>query len=219
METTYWNAGSAFKGDIAAFLLFDHPFGDEAFVPLCGAAGTEKVEESAEESAPGAEKVEETPGGFVNGIRVDGAKPGEWTHDWDAAVAAAKKDGKPVFVNFTGSDWCGWCKLLKNKVFTKPEWCAWAGRNVYLVHLDFPNDKELVPEKYRNRNRELASRYKVGGYPTCYLLDPATLEPLGRFGASRDVTAAAFVRQVSAAMPGAEKAGAEDGGPDTPVRW
>ena len=216
VDTTYWNAGSAFRGDIAAFLLYDHPFGDEAFAPLCGAAGGEKAEE-AEGSAPGA--VEEEAVAFVNGIRVDGAEPGEWTHDWDAAVAAAKKDGKPVFVNFTGSDWCGWCKLLKNRVFTQPEWTAWASRNVYLVHLDFPSNKELVPEKYRGRNQELANRYKVEGYPTCYLLDPATLAPLGQFGASRDVTAAGFVGKVSAAMPGAAKAGATDGSPDTPVRW
>ena len=142
---------------------------------------------------------------YVNGARVDGAEPGEWTHDWDAATAAAKKDGKPVFVNFTGSDWCGWCKLLKRQVFTQPEWGAWASNHVYLVHLDFPNDKALVPEKYRERNWELSRRYKVGGYPTCYLLDPATLEPLGRFGASRDANAADFVEKVSDAMPGAKK--------------
>ena len=141
---------------------------------------------------------------YVNGARVDGAEPGEWTHDWDAATAAAKKDGKPVFVNFTGSDWCGWCKLLKRQVFTQPEWGAWASNHVYLVHLDFPNDKALVPEKYRERNRDLSRRYKVGGYPTCYLLDPATLEPVGRFGASRDANAADFIEKVSAAMPGAK---------------
>ena len=144
---------------------------------------------------------------YVNGARVDGAEPGEWTHDWDAATAAAKKDGKPVFVNFTGSDWCPWCKVLERQVFSQAAWGEWAGNNVYLVRVDFPNDKERVPEKYRDRNRELARRYKVGGYPTCHLLDPATLESLGTFGASRDVTAAGFVEKVSAAMPGAGKAG------------
>ena len=143
---------------------------------------------------------------YVNGARVDGAEPGEWTHDWDAATAAAKKDGKPVFVNVTGSDWCGWCKLLKRQVFTQPEWGAWASNHVYLVHLDFPNDKALVPEKYRERNRDLSRRYKVGGYPTCFLLDPATLKSLGTFGASRDANAADFIEKVSAKMPGTEAA-------------
>ena len=158
---------------------------------------------------------------YVNGARVDGAEPGEWTHDWDAATAAAKKDGKPVFVNFTGSDWCGWCKLLKRQVFTQSEWGAWASNHVYLVHVDFPNDKALVPEKYRARNRELSRHYKVGGYPTCFLLDPAEPDKtLGTFGASRNVTAADFVAKVSAAMAGAKKkaeAPAEPKRPDSPV--
>lgn len=143
---------------------------------------------------------------YVNGARVDGATPGEWTHDWDAATAAARKDGKPVFVNFTGSDWCPWCKVLERQVFSQAEWGAWASNHVYLVRLDFPNDKSLVPEKYRDRNRELARRYKVSGYPTCHLLDSAALdEPIGRFGASRDATPSNFIEKVSAKMPGAEK--------------
>lgn len=151
-------------------------------------------------------------------IRVDGAEPGEWTHDWEAAAAAANETGMPVFANFTGSDWCPWCKVLERQVFAQPEWIEWARRNVYLVHLDFPNDKTLVPEKYRDRNRELARRYRVGGYPTCLLLDPATLEPIGRFGASRDANAAGFIGQVSAAMPGAKKAEAPSVQPAPPPR-
>jgi thiol-disulfide isomerase/thioredoxin len=146
-------------------------------------------------------------------IRTDGAEPGEWTHDWDAATAAARETGMPVFVNFTGSDWCPWCKILERQVFSQPEWISWARRNVYLVHLDFPNDKSLVPEKYAGRNRELARRYGVGGYPTCYLLDPATLKPLGRFGASRDATPASFIAEVSAAMSGAAGAAGSAAGP------
>lgn len=134
-------------------------------------------------------------------IRVDGAAPGEWTQDWDAATAAAKETGIPVFVNFTGSDWCPWCEVLQRQVFSKSKWISWARRHVYLVHIDFPSDKELVPEKYRDRNKELSRRYGIEGYPTCLLLDPATLEPLGRFGASRDVTPASFIAKVSAAMP------------------
>lgn len=157
------------------------------------------------------------PPALVNGIRVDGAELGEWTHDWEAATAAAKASGKPVFANFTGSDWCGWCKLLKRRVFTQPEWRAWAAANVWLVHLDFPNDRELVPEKYRERNLELARRYRVSGYPTCLLLDPATLEPVGRFGASRDVDAAGFAAQVASAIPGAERTPDPTAAPSAPA--
>ena len=168
-----------------------------------GAAGSDGAADGAADGAVHeAQKANEKL--FVNDVRVDGAFPGEWTHDWEAATAAAKKDGKPIFVNFTGSDWCGWCKLLKRLVFTQPEWSAWASNNVYLVHIDFPNNKKLVPEKYRDRNEELARRFQVSGFPTCFLLDPATLEPLGTFGASRSLTASGFVEKVAAAMPKAK---------------
>ena len=205
VDTTYWNGGEAFKGDLGAFVLLGRPLGEDELASLCSTpASRDNEAQDSSRPVPSATGAAE-PATYVNGARVDGAEPGEWTHDWDAATAAAKKDGKPVFVNFTGSDWCGWCKLLKRQVFTQPEWGAWASNHVYLVHLDFPNDKALVPEKYRERNRELSRRYKVGGYPTCYLLDPATLEPLGRFGASRDANAADFVEKVSDAMPGVKK--------------
>ncbi len=195
VDTTYWNGGRAFKGSIRSFALFGRPLSEGELMLFSNAASPKPA--PARPVSPAAKT--------VNMVRIDGAEPGEWTHDWDAATAAAKERGMPVFVNFTGSDWCGWCMLLKRQVFSQPEWSGWASNNVYLVHIDFPKDKELVPEKYRDRNRELARKYKVGGYPTCYLLDSATLEPLGRFGAARDVTASKFIEEVTAAMRGAGK--------------
>ena len=37
----------------------------------------------------------------------DGATPGEWTMDFDAAKSLAADTGRPILLNFTGSDWCG----------------------------------------------------------------------------------------------------------------
>jgi len=34
---------------------------------------------------------------------------GTWTEDYAEAAAAAVKLKRPIFVDFTGSDWCGWC--------------------------------------------------------------------------------------------------------------
>ena len=34
---------------------------------------------------------------------------GTWTEDYAEAVNAAVKLKRPIFVDFTGSDWCGWC--------------------------------------------------------------------------------------------------------------
>ncbi len=31
-----------------------------------------------------------------------------WGEDFDAAAALAKKEGRDLLVDFTGSHWCGW---------------------------------------------------------------------------------------------------------------
>ena len=104
-------------------------------------------------------------------IAVSGATLGAWTQDYAAATNAAATDGKPVLLDFTGSDWCGWCMLMENKVFCTQEWQDWAASNIYLVTLDFPQDKSKVPEDYQKRNRELSKAYGVRGYPTYIVLD------------------------------------------------
>lgn len=32
-----------------------------------------------------------------------------WQTDFEASKAEAAKTGKPMLLDFTGSDWCGWC--------------------------------------------------------------------------------------------------------------
>ena len=46
-------------------------------------------------------------------------KPLEWHTEVDQAVNLSIKTGKPLFLFFTGSDWCGWCKRLLKEVFFK----------------------------------------------------------------------------------------------------
>lgn len=97
-----------------------------------------------------------------------------------AAQALAGKTGKVVLMDFTGSDWCGWCVKLKNEVFDTPEFTAWAKDKVVLLEVDFPRKKEQSAEA-KKANRELAEIYKIEGYPTIIIADAAGKE-LGRLG-------------------------------------
>ena len=40
-----------------------------------------------------------------------------WHTTWDAAAKESKSTGKPILMDFTGSDWCGWCIKLNDEVF------------------------------------------------------------------------------------------------------
>lgn len=97
------------------------------------------------------------------------AKAG-WLVDLDEAYAASVKQGKPILANFTGSDWCGWCKRLDADVFTKPEFQEWAKKNVILLELDFPRYKQ-IPQKNKSQNAGMQQALGITGYPTIWVLD------------------------------------------------
>ena len=54
-------------------------------------------------------------------VQLEGAKLGHWTMDFDAATKLAAEKKVPLMLNFTGSDWCGWCKLMDKNVFAEAE--------------------------------------------------------------------------------------------------
>lgn len=94
----------------------------------------------------------------------------QWMTDFNKAQATAKAEKKMVFLNFTGSDWCGWCIKLNREVFSTPEFAEYAGKHLVLVEVDFPRRKQLSDEQVR-ANRALAATYRVKGYPTIIILN------------------------------------------------
>jgi thioredoxin-related protein len=97
------------------------------------------------------------------------SKPG-WITSYEEGQQEAKASNKLVLLNFTGSDWCGWCILLDREVFSKPQFKEYASRNLVLVEVDFPKMKPM-PEATRMRNIRLAQQYQVQGFPTIVVLN------------------------------------------------
>ena len=79
----------------------------------------------------------------------------KWMDDYEAAVKLAKAENKLLLLDFTGSDWCGWCIKLKKEIFDQKEFVAYAEENLVLVELDFPRKKKLT-ESLQKQNKELA---------------------------------------------------------------
>ena len=94
----------------------------------------------------------------------------EWLTDLPKAQAKAKAENKLVLMDFTGSDWCVWCKKLNAEIFSKPEFAEYAAKNLVLVELDFPNAKPQSAE-LKKANAALAAKYKIEGYPTVIVLN------------------------------------------------
>lgn len=103
-----------------------------------------------------------------------------WLDNYETAVEQAKKEDKPILVDFTGSDWCGWCVRLHKEVFSQKAFQEYAEKHLVLLELDFPKKKKLS-EELTKQNKDLAKKYEVRGYPTILLID-AEGEVLGRTG-------------------------------------
>lgn len=134
-----------------------------------------------------------------------GAVPGEWTMDLDAARALAADTGLPLFLNFTGSDWCGWCRMMDKQVFSQEAWKTYAKEHFVLVWIDFPRDKSLVPDAFAERNAKLMQEFGVGGFPTFVLLDADGQTRLGQAGASRDATPERFIAELGDLLLASDK--------------
>ena len=92
-----------------------------------------------------------------------------WHTDMSKATDISIKENKPMFLFFTGSDWCGWCIRLQKEVFKTPEFIKWAKDNVVLVELDFPR-KNNQTEEIKSQNAQLQQQLQVRGYPTVWFV-------------------------------------------------
>lgn len=94
-----------------------------------------------------------------------------WMTDFEAAKSKAASEQKPMLLDFTGSDWCGWCVKLDKEVFSQDAFKSYAEESLVLVELDFPRGKEQS-EALKKQNRALKEKYKIRGYPTIVILTP-----------------------------------------------
>ena len=93
-----------------------------------------------------------------------------WMTQFSEARAMSKNEGKPILMDFTGSNWCGWCVKLKKEVFTKPSFLGFANDNLILMTVDFPRGVHQE-EWLVDQNNKLLDQYGVNSFPTIILTD------------------------------------------------
>jgi thioredoxin-related protein len=93
-----------------------------------------------------------------------------WLNDYKKAQQEATATNKFLLLDFTGSDWCGWCRKFDKEILSQPQFKDYARENLVLVEVDFPRAKPQSVE-LRKQNQELAQQYEVQGFPTIVVLD------------------------------------------------
>lgn len=120
-----------------------------------------------------------------------------WLTDLTEAKKIALKENKPLLIYFTGSSWCGPCKMVHAEVLSSPEFAEFA-KNHILVMLDYPPFSERSEEKVKADPKlanlmEIKTRYKVPGFPTVIVLSPDGHEKARKTGYGKGLGAAAFL--------------------------
>src|SRR5438477_3032133 len=93
-----------------------------------------------------------------------------WLNDYKKAQEEAKASNKFLLLNFTGSDWCGWCIKFDREILSQSQFKNYAHDKLVLVELDFPRRK-TQPVEEKKQNVHLAQEYQVMGFPTIVVLN------------------------------------------------
>ena len=121
-----------------------------------------------------------------------------WLTSYEQAKTLSRQSGKPILMDFTGSDWCVYCKKLKKEVFNKSEFETWARENVVLLELDFPKYGDQS-DVLRRQNDELKQKFNISSYPTVLLVD-ANENVIGKMG-YRQGGPAPWIQMASSHLP------------------
>lgn len=95
-----------------------------------------------------------------------------WLTDFEKAKESAKTQNRHMLIDFSGSDWCGWCIKLDKEVFTQKTFQDYAKENLVLMLADNPRDKSKQSDQVQKQNKRLAEEFGVRGYPTVFVLSP-----------------------------------------------
>ena len=108
---------------------------------------------------------------FVLGIGISTFASGkQWLTNLEKAMKLSEKSGKPILIEFSGSDWCPPCMRLNKSVFSQKSFLDFAEKNLILVSMDFPRNSSQTSEQKRYNNN-IARKYRVKYFPTVFLLD------------------------------------------------
>lgn len=96
---------------------------------------------------------------------------------WTEAVAKAKQENKPIFMDIYAS-WCAPCKLLKKETFTDPDVARYFNANFINVSMDGETTE----------GAKLALHYQIPHFPTLLIIDTTekTIHDTSGFVAPKD---------------------------------
>ena len=94
-----------------------------------------------------------------------------WIPTYKEALKKSRKEKKLVLIYFTGSDWCGPCKVLDKDLFQTKKFKYLADKNLILLEVDIPRRIDLLSPKKMRHNKIIQKKYKVRSFPTLMIVN------------------------------------------------
>ena len=94
-----------------------------------------------------------------------------WMPTYKQALKKSRKEKKPVLIYFTGSDWCGPCKVLDKNLFHTEKFRAIADKDLILLEVDIPRRIDLLSPKQMRHNKNIQEKYEVRSFPTLMIVN------------------------------------------------
>ena len=95
----------------------------------------------------------------------------QWTPTFKGALKKSKKEKKPILMYFTGSDWCGPCKILNTKLFHTEKFKILSDKDLILLEVDIPRRRDLLTASKMKENLFLQQKYGVKAFPTLLMVN------------------------------------------------
>lgn len=113
-----------------------------------------------------------------------------WHTDFEQAKMVSKESGKPILMYFTGSDWCGPCKMLKKDFWQNSEFLNQANDFV-LLEVDIPFREDILTPEQFEKNKKLQNKYnKDKSFPKVLALNASgrVYERISAYSMLRDTS-------------------------------
>ena len=94
-----------------------------------------------------------------------------WYTDWDKGIEAAKKEKKPVIIDFY-ANWCHWCKVMEEKTFSADEIKKRFSEDWIAIKINSDHkEKQGTFEGKTMSYPQLVRYFKVSGFPSYLFID------------------------------------------------
>tara|TARA_B100000795_G_scaffold270063_1_gene262392 strand:+ start:8774 stop:9262 length:489 start_codon:yes stop_codon:yes gene_type:complete len=94
-----------------------------------------------------------------------------WMPTYKEALKKSRKEKKPLLIYFTGSDWCGPCKVLDKDLFHTEKFKSLADKNLILLEVDIPRRLDVISLDKMKENKILQKKYSVKSFPTLMIVN------------------------------------------------